>query len=168
MLRLLFKLICGYILLACWPAGYSTYCHSTAYNTESFRPLASTNRLLLQTLRGQSVEGIDPADPRGKIALEVTRGGFSPNWGGVQRGRVKRRVAGRRSTGLNHILLRLAQAREYCGTPIDNLIGALENLFDVESSTTTRRPPNQSSSKIKGSTKIFIRETKGVLRELRR
>lgn len=87
------------------------------------------------------MEGIDPTDPRGKIALEVTEGGFSPNWGGVQRGRVKRRVAERGSTGLHHILLRLAQARELRGTPIDHIKVEVEILFDRISHLLKSRDP---------------------------
>lgn len=58
----------------------------------------------------KSVEGINPADARAKVPLEVTAGGLVPDWGGVRRGRVMRRVAGRGPTGLRHVLLRLAQA----------------------------------------------------------
>lgn len=61
---------------------------------------------------GKSVEGINPSDSRAKVPLEVTRGGLAPNWGGVRRGRVMRRVSERESTGLQHILLRLTQARQ--------------------------------------------------------
>jgi len=57
------------------------------------------------------VEGIDPTEVRAKVPLEVTTGGLTPSWGGVRRGRTIGRVAGRESTGLQHILLRLTQAR---------------------------------------------------------
>lgn len=65
----------------------------------------------LGTLTPQSVEGIDPTEATAKVPLEVTSGGLIPSWGGVRRGRVMRRVAGRGTTGLQHILLRLTQAR---------------------------------------------------------
>lgn len=62
----------------------------------------------------QSVEGINPSDPRAKVPLEVTRGGLVPDWGGVRRGRVTKRVDGRDTIGLQHVLLRLAQVRREC------------------------------------------------------
>ncbi|CAM9590049.1 unnamed protein product, partial [Scytosiphon promiscuus] len=64
-----------------------------------------------QLRRGQSVEGINPSDPRAKVPLEVTRGGLVPDWGGVRRGRVSKRVDGRDTIGLQHVLLRLAQEK---------------------------------------------------------
>lgn len=60
----------------------------------------------------KSVEGINPAESRAKIPLEVTTGGLAPSWGGVRRGRVMGRVSGRESTGLQHVLLRLTQVRQ--------------------------------------------------------
>lgn len=58
----------------------------------------------------QSVEGINPSNLRAKIPSEITGGGLHPSWGGVRRGRATKRVAGREVTGLQHVLLRLAQA----------------------------------------------------------
>lgn len=60
----------------------------------------------------QSVEGENPVDNRAKVPLEVTRGGLAPSWGGVRRGRQAKIAADRQITGLQHILLRLSQARE--------------------------------------------------------
>ncbi|CAN0200521.1 unnamed protein product [Pylaiella littoralis] len=51
-----------------------------------------------QLRRRQSVEGINPSDSRAKVPLEVTRGGLAPNWGGVRRGRVMKRVSEREAT----------------------------------------------------------------------
>lgn len=60
----------------------------------------------------QSVEGENPVNDRAKVALEVTRGGLTPSWGGVRRSRQTKIVADRQVTGFQHILLRLNQARE--------------------------------------------------------
>ena len=57
------------------------------------------------------MEGINPSDTRAKVSMEITRGGVTPNWGGVRRGRLAGQVAGRDTTGLQHVLLRLMQAR---------------------------------------------------------
>ncbi|CAM9792086.1 unnamed protein product, partial [Ectocarpus sp. 8 AP-2014] len=64
-----------------------------------------------QLRRGQSVEGINPSDLRAKVPLEVTGGGFAPDWGGVRRRRGVKKVAGRGSSGLQHVLLRLMQEK---------------------------------------------------------
>ncbi|CAM9474289.1 unnamed protein product, partial [Ectocarpus fasciculatus] len=64
-----------------------------------------------QLRQGQSVEGINPSDLRAKVPLEVTGGGFAPDWGGVRRRRGVKKVAGRGSSGLQHILLRLIQEK---------------------------------------------------------
>ncbi|CAN0192804.1 unnamed protein product, partial [Ectocarpus sp. 12 AP-2014] len=64
-----------------------------------------------QLRRGQSVEGINPSDLRAKVPLEVTGGGFAPDWGGARRRRGVKKVAGRGSSGLQHILLRLMQEK---------------------------------------------------------